>query len=269
MPDRPIVPIASLHLKIIFIERERGHIAPLWAQRIGVAEGERVARLVHEELEGQWLPAVWIRDGWVARELREQWLVDWFVVEVFVIILLVGPVGETELDDRGGDSVAERGGAITLNALVIAVISEMSHELGVFGQYDDCGRRITESVTQQTEHREADRFVAGGFDIVGTELLVMEDLVSLRVVGCPCVPHRGAGVVQVASVDRRACEVLADRFEQGIVPLASDRMRYIALWSLVAPEPGVANHVASLRLLADVRVWVIVFGNRILERSGV
>ena len=184
------------------------------------------AGLVHEQAQRQRLPAVGVRQLADAGVGHHQRRVHRPVVEFEGVgAQLVGAVVIALVEDQRGDAVAHRGGTVALALGDPVVVAELDQQVVEAGQGDVGAGRDLVAAVEHAVGGVADRLVARRGHVVGLDPFLEEDRLGGVVVYGPRVPHRRRHVVQVARVDRRAREVVADRLQHQLVPLPGHRVR--------------------------------------------
>ena len=207
---------------------ERRHHAPVRADEALHPPRLHPARLVHEQAQRQRLPAVGVEQLAGAGVGHHHRRVGRPVVELERVgAELVGAVVVAVVQDQLGDAVADRGRVVALAVGHPVVVAELDQQVVEARQrFVGAGRDLVAAV-QHAVGGVADRLVARGVDVVGVVALLEEDRLGHVVVHRPGVPHRRRHVVQVARVQRRAGEVVANRLQHHLAPQPRHRVRLL------------------------------------------
>ena len=195
-------------------QRERGDRAPVGADEALHAAWLLAAGLIHEQAQGQRLPAVGVVHGARSGVRYHHRPVGGTVLPLERVgAQLVGAVVVAQVDDPVADAVAERRRARSFTFGVVGVVAELRHQVVEAGQRLVRAGGVAVPVVQHAVGGIADRLVACRGDVAGGGALVGQDRPRGVVVGSPGVPHGDRDVVEVAGVNGRAGEVVADRLQ--------------------------------------------------------
>ena len=218
-------PVPLEDLQAVIGQREGRDIAPLGTEEWR-SPGHFLARLIDEELQSQRLPAVRVIETRVSRQERQERMVvvRRSIERRLVVALLVRPIVRAERDHRRGDSIPQSGRAVARLTHEVWIEAQ-GHHLGIERSEGLLGTgRAPESMLQEPVDGIADRFRAGGRDVVRPNLFLVQ--VRLRpIVECrPGVPHRDRCVKEVPRVNRRPGEILTNGIQQFVAPLSRHRL---------------------------------------------
>ena len=74
---------------------------------------QNIATLIDKQIERERLPSVGVTDVRIAHQFWTHWVIDWFVILIFVLINLIGTILEAKLNDLIGDVIAQCGSVST------------------------------------------------------------------------------------------------------------------------------------------------------------
>ena len=217
------------------LERKGRDLAPFRAEEFRGAQGDHIAALIDEHIEGQGLPAVGVQQVGVAGGDGRQRRVGGNVVLIGITVLLVGAILKAEIDQVLGDVVAQRRrrSAGIIRGGKEGVVAQLDEKIVKLSQGSGGARRIQKPVMEQAVGGIADRFFAGSLDIIRrgdvfkragktAHGFTQEIGLCFLIVNRPGVVHGDGGVKQVAGVHRRTGKILPDRIQQNLVPLPGD-----------------------------------------------
>lgn len=116
-------------------ERERGDFAPFRTEKLRRRPDE-ITRLTDEAQKRQRLPAIVVNDVGISRQMENKRRVGGLVVKIGVVLLLIGAIPKTKVDQALSDGVAQgsRRVGLVVGGGKRCVVPQLRHESIEAGQ---------------------------------------------------------------------------------------------------------------------------------------